>query len=126
MSLVFFSSCNKGRESHLFKSGANVWRVIQLTKGGNNSSPIFLKFKSNNTYEELEYVNNEFKQINSNPDIKDYHKWEMVNDSIIKIAFIPFKIIFLNDSIGKFLNVRRPQDTLLIKNYKILPTGAGQ
>lgn len=114
--LLCIPSCKIGVGSHLFRDGANIWRVIQITSKRNDSSNYFYKFNKYGSYEELYCENNKLKQINSNSDVKNFRKWELTNDSVIKIAYIPFKILYLNDSMGCFLNIKKIQDTLRLKN----------
>jgi len=119
--MLLIASCKKGIDNHLFRDDANIWRVIQITTKRNDSSNYFYKFNKYGSYEELYCEKNKFKQINSNPDVRNFRKWELTNDSIIKIAYIPFKILYLNDSIGCFLNIKKTHDTLRIINCTFFP-----
>ena len=81
-------SCNKSIDNYVVKNGASIWRIVQITERRNDSSNYYYEFNRFHTYEELYCENKKMKRINSNPDIKGFRKWELVNDSIVKIAYL--------------------------------------
>jgi hypothetical protein len=112
-------SCNSKKAEVLSRSGANTWHVIQFGQYRSDSSTTFFRFKKNGTYEELILAAGNFKSINSNPDIKGFHKWEIINDSVVNLSYLPYRIILLNDSAVTLLNIKRPQDTLVMINHRL-------
>ncbi len=116
--LLLITSCKSKRENILINGSNDLWRVIQNGQNRNDSSLAFFKFNSDNTFTELYFIDNQFQEIDSNPDVANLHKWEEINDSTFKVAHIEHRIINLSDSFALFGNIKRPQDTLALLRVK--------
>ena len=107
--ILLIPSCKSKEEKILINGNNDLWRVVQDGQYRSDSSLKFFKLNSDNTFTELY----------SNPDILNWHKWEQVNDTIFKFAYIDHRIVTLTDSIALFGNIKRPQDTLALLRVKI-------
>jgi hypothetical protein len=117
--LFLITSCKSKEERILINGNDDLWRVIQNGQNRTDSSLAFFKFNSDNTFNELYFIDNKFTEIDSNPDVVDWHKWEQINDSIFKVAYIEHRIISLSDSFALLGNIKRIQDTLALLRVKI-------
>ncbi|MES2430761.1 MAG: hypothetical protein V4556_07465 [Bacteroidota bacterium] len=118
--LLLIASCKSKEEKFLINGNNDMWRVVQQGQHRIDSSLEFFKFNSDNTFDEIYFLDNKFKKMDSNPDILNWHKWQQVSDSIFKIAHIEFRVITLMDSFAQFGNIKRQQDTLTLLRKKIL------
>ena len=110
----------KSKEERILINGNNdLWRIIQKGQNRNDSSLAFFKFNSDHTFNELYFIDNQFKEKDSNPDVVNWHKWEQTNDSTFKVAYIEHRIISLSDSFALLENIKRSQDTLALLRVKI-------
>ena len=117
--IFILGSCNSKNEEILINKKKELWHVVQKGKTRNIASQSYFRFNKDHTYKEIYFFYNKFKNIDSNPDIINHHKWKIFNDSILEIAFIKYRIIVLNDSLGSFVNIKRPFDTILLKKFFI-------
>lgn len=115
--LILFS-CKNAIQQKLINEANTLWRISHSSKLSLDSSNIFYRFHSNKL-DEVMYFDNEFKKMNSNPDIINWQKWNIVNDSIIRFSWSDHKILELNDSIAVFLNMKRTTDTLFLRKILI-------
>lgn len=80
---------------------------------------VFYRLNSKNTFKEIYFFNNQFKEMDSNPDVLNWHKWKQVNDSTFQIAYINYRLFNLSDSLAVFGNIKRPQDTIRLLKVKV-------
>ncbi|OJW37258.1 MAG: hypothetical protein BGO54_11635 [Sphingobacteriales bacterium 46-32] len=113
--ILLLLSCSNRIEKKLVNTELDIWHVIQHGSVRRDSSLRYYRFNKNNSYDEIYFFDNKFKIISSNPDVKNYHKWAIVNDSLITISFLDYKILLLNDSLVNFVSIKRPTDSLFLK-----------
>lgn len=110
-------SCQSGPDRIFINSQNDLWHIVQNGQFRTDSSTLFLRFKKNGKYEDLTKIGDDFKSTESHPDILNYHKWKVLNDSVVSIASIKYRINISNEDSIRLFNIKRIQDTLLLKKH---------
>jgi hypothetical protein len=118
--VLLTASCKSSNENILINRTDDLWRVIQQGEYRSDSALAFFRFNSDNTFDELYFDGKQFKEMDSNPDVLNWHKWQQVNDSIFEVAYVEHRLISLTDSLVVFINVKMPRDTLALLRVKTL------
>ncbi len=117
--LFLIISCKSRKERILINGTHDLWRVVQNGETRSDSSVFFFRINSDNSFNEVAFRSKNLKDIDSNPDVHNWHKWKVINDSTFEIGKIPHRIIYLSDTFSLFVNIKRPQDSLRLLRVKI-------
>ena len=115
--MVTFISCENFVERTLINDSKTLWRVSHK-EAWSDSTNYFYKFYSKE-FDEIIYSDNKYQKVNSNPDILNWKKWSVINDSMMRFAWIDHKILKLTDSMIVLLNIKRNSDTMFLKKILI-------
>lgn len=104
----------------LINGRSDLWRVVQTDQVRRDSVLEFYKLNSDGSFNEIDIRNGKIEEYDSNPDVLNWHTWQLPNDSIFEIADIRFRVVNLTDSITLFQNIKRPQDSLRLVRVKVI------
>lgn len=111
--LLTFACNNQRNKEKLLYSDGKLWQVEAGTKNGRDSTfysfskdgkwLVYKRHKGSKTFEKASFG-----------DIQLIESWKFVNDSIINVGGMKYKIITLNDSCFKYSNL---ENNIIIKMY---------
>jgi hypothetical protein len=123
ISVLLVFSCQFKEEKvlkDLINGKNDLWRVVLIGQDRNDSSRVFYRINSDNSFNEISFLRSgKFIQYDSNPDVIDWHKWKLINDSIFEFGYVKLRINSLTDSLALFGNIKRPQDSLRLLKVSI-------